>query len=158
MWRVAAGFAIPTISAKSFGERSAFRRAHLGAVGCTEAAVEDAGVPPDTAPGVASCRPGRRDTLVSRNRTPTPSVSLLRMTTRQPPISELPPTDLKARTLDAVHARLSPTRRTQLIRGAILVAGSLVAGVVLFFWVGGIRVSRAPLGPIAGNSLRTGVL
>jgi hypothetical protein len=78
------------------------------------------------------------------------------MTTRQPPVSELPPTDLKARTLGAVQARPSATRRTQVLRAAILMAGAVVAGFVIFIAVGGIRVTGRPLGLVLGTSLGTG--
>jgi hypothetical protein len=78
------------------------------------------------------------------------------MTARQPPASELPPTDLKARTLGAVQARPSPTRRTQVLRAAILITGALVAAVVIFFWVGGIRMTGRSLGLVVGTSLGTG--
>lgn len=78
------------------------------------------------------------------------------MTTRQPPASELPPTDLKARTLGAAQARPSPTRRVQVVRAAVLVSGALVAAVIIFILVGGIRVTGRPLGLIVGTSLGTG--
>jgi len=78
------------------------------------------------------------------------------MTTRQPPASELPASDLKARTLGAAKALPSPTRGTQVKRAAILLSGAVLAGVVIFFWVGGIRVTGRPLGLILGTSLGTG--
>jgi hypothetical protein len=78
------------------------------------------------------------------------------MTTGQPPVSGLPPTDLKARTLGAAKALPSVTRRTQVVRTAVLLAGAVVAGLVIFFAVGGIRVTGRPLGLMIGTSLGTG--
>ena len=82
------------------------------------------------------------------------------MTIRQPPVSERPASDLKARTLGAARAIPSPTRGTQAKRATILLSGALVAAAIIFFWMGGIRVTGRPsasswgLRSVRGWSLR----
>jgi hypothetical protein len=78
------------------------------------------------------------------------------MTARQPPVPGLPPSELKARILSAAKAQPSVTRRTQVVRGAIFLIASVAAALVIFFAMGGIRVTGRPLGLIAGTSLGTG--
>src|SRR3954469_902326 len=86
---------------------------------------------------VAPCRHRRRG-KVFRNHPASRAYRSLRMTIRQPPVSERPASDLKARTLGAARAIPSPTRGTQAKRAAILLSGALVAAAIIFFWMGGI--------------------
>ncbi len=68
------------------------------------------------------------------------------------------PSDLKARVLKQVHQKPTPTRRSEVLRAALLVAGSVAIGFVVFLLRGGIRITGRPTTLIVGTSLGTATI
>ena len=65
------------------------------------------------------------------------------------------PGDLKARILKQASLVPAPTRRTEVRRAALLIAGSLAVALAIFFLRGGVRVTGRPTSLIVGTSLGT---
>ncbi|HEX9294871.1 MAG TPA: NrsF family protein [Polyangiaceae bacterium] len=68
------------------------------------------------------------------------------------------PSDLKARLLKQIEQKPAPTRRTEMFRASLLVAGSIAIGLVIFLVRGGIRMTGRPTSLIVGTSLGTALI
>jgi len=68
------------------------------------------------------------------------------------------PSDLKARILKQAQERPAPTRRTEMVRAALLVAGSIALAIGIFYLRGGVRVTGRPTSLILGTSLGTAAI
>jgi hypothetical protein len=74
-------------------------------------------------------------------------------------MSDMPlPSSLKERVLKGVLAKPAPTRRTEALRAALLIAGSIAIALAIFFARGGLRLTGRPAALVLGTSLGTAVI
>ena len=66
--------------------------------------------------------------------------------------------DLKQRILAAAASEASPTRRQRAVGSAIRAASALAVPILLFTWVGGVRLAPRPLGLVAMTVLGTSAI
>jgi hypothetical protein len=69
-----------------------------------------------------------------------------------------PRDDLKARILKQAELTPAPTRAIETRRAWLLIGGSVLVGLAIFYVRGGIRVTGRPTGLIVGTSLGTAVI